>query len=409
MTILGSRVFLIALAVTMLAAAAAFVVRPPEIGDVKTQPDVRLLATRIAHHPTDWPAASALTEVALDARTDKRVLLWHAAFDHATRLAPERKDPANAFARAGFFHWSELSERDQRDVLSAYARLLHDPAVFGRMAGPIFELTGDLSYLRRNGPQTADSVGPLITLAVSNGRFADYRALRAELQRKRLDEFPARASTATPEELVDGFPSPPYHSDMEPLIKTLLNELHRHPLDEIPHRHDVIEAIADYALRHDLQPLDGLEVISRKSGAASVETQIRLAKALGLKERALQLEMANNDPRRVPANDHEWQGECGNDICTRAWRVIDAEHGIALTIQAVQQTGPQTVQSDDLPAYVEIYVDDVLRAEGEVKSKQDFIVPVGNRGAHRIEVMLINPTTRSPYPRRAHVAKIATL
>lgn len=405
MTILGSRVLLIAAAVSMLAAAAAFVVSPPEMGDVKTQPDVRLLATRIAHHPTDWAAASALTEVALDARTDKRVMLWHAAYDHAVRLAPERKDPPNAFARAGFFHWAELPERDQSDVLSAYARLLHDPAVFGRMAGPIFELTGDLSYLRRNGPQTADGIGPLIALAVSSGRFADYRALRGELQRKRLDEFPARASTATPEELIDGFPSPPYHSDAEPLIKALLNELHRHPLDAIPNRRDVVEGIADYALRHDLQPLDGLEVISRKPGAASVETQIALAKALGLKESALQLEMTSKDPRRVSPNDHEWQGGCGNDVCTRAWRVIDADHGIALTIQAVQQAG----QTDSLPAYVEIYVDDVLRAEGEVKSKQDFIVPVGNRGAHRIEVGLVNPTTRSPYPRRSHVAKIATL
>ncbi|HEX3068154.1 MAG TPA: hypothetical protein VHX14_06230, partial [Thermoanaerobaculia bacterium] len=253
----GSRVRLIAAAVTMLAAAVAFIVRPPEMGYVKTQPDVRLLATRIAHHPTDWPAASALTEVALDARTDKRVLLWHASYDHATRLAPERKDPANAFARAGFFHWAELPERDQRDVLSAYARILRDPAVFGRMAGPIFELTGDLSYLQKNGPQTADAIAPLITLAVSKGRFADYRALRAEMQRKRLEEFAARASTATPKELIDGFTNPPYHSDAEPLIKALLNELHQHPLDEVPNRHDVVEAVADYALRHDLEPLDG--------------------------------------------------------------------------------------------------------------------------------------------------------
>lgn len=408
MTAAGSRVFLIAVAGAMLAAAAAFVVSPPEMGDVKTQPDVRLLATRIAHHPTDWPAASALTEVALDAKTDKRVLLWHSAYDHAARLAPERNDPANAFARAGFFHWAELSEQDQRDVLSSYARLLHNPTVFGRMAGPIFELTGDLSYLQRNGPQTADSIGPLITLAMSNGRFADYRALRAELQQKRLNEFPARAATATPEELVDGFPSPPYHSDAEPLIKALLNDLHQHPLDQVPNRHDVIEGIAGYALRHELGPLDGLEVITRKPGA-SAEIQTRLAKALGLKERALELEMTSSDPRRVLPNDSEWQGGCGNDVCTRAWRMIDAEHGIALTIQAVQQTGQPLVQTDDLPAYVEIYVDDVLRAEGEVKPKRDFIVPVGNRGAHRVEVMLVNPTTRNLYPRRVHVAKIATL
>jgi len=280
-TALGSRVFLVVVAVAMSSAAAVFLIDPPEIGNAKTQPDMRLLAARIARHPTDWAAASALTEVALDARNDTRVLLWHAAYDHATRLAPERKDPANAFARAGFFHWSELSEQDQRNVMAAYAGLLRDPAVFARMARPIFELTGDLSFLQRNGPPAADTVASLITFAVSSGRFADYRALRGELQRKRLEEFKARTATKTPEELVDGFPNPPYHSDAEPLIKALLNELHLHPLDDIPNRRDVVEAIADYALRHGLGPLDGLEVISRKPGAASAETQIRLARALG--------------------------------------------------------------------------------------------------------------------------------
>ncbi|HEX3068495.1 MAG TPA: hypothetical protein VHX14_07955, partial [Thermoanaerobaculia bacterium] len=151
-----------------------------------------------------------------------------------------------------------------------------------------------------------------------------------------------------------------------------------------------------------LEPLDGLEVISRKPGAASVEMQVRLAKALARRDRALQIEMASNDPRRIPANDREWQGRCGNDICTWAWRVIDAEHGIALSIQSVPP-------SDDLPPYVEIYVDDVLRGEGEIKSKRDFVVPVGNRGAHRIEVLLVNPATGNRSPRRIQVAKIATL
>ncbi len=401
MTVLGSRVLLIAVAVTMLAATAAFVVSPPEMGDVKTQPDVRLLATRIAHHPSDWPAASALTEVALDTRLETRVQLWRAAYEHASLLAPERGDPANAFARAAFFHWTELSEKDRRDALTAYAKLLSDPNVFHRMAKPIFELTGDLTYLQRSGPQTADTTAWLISLALPNGRFADYRLLRREWQQQHVNEFTAKLHTDTPEELVAAFPSPPYHADAEPMIKALLDELHQRPLSESPGRPDLLNAIVDYALRHDLGPLDGLEVISRTPGAASADTRLKLARALGLKERASQIELASNDPRRVLPNENEWQGLCQSDICTHGWRIVEAGHGIALTIE--------TVKTDEVPPYVEIYVDDMLRAEGEVSPKRDFIVPAGERGPHRIEVVLANPMTRNQSERRVQIKSLTTL
>ncbi|MGH9421698.1 MAG: hypothetical protein ACRD3J_17100, partial [Thermoanaerobaculia bacterium] len=172
-------------------------------------------------------------------------------------------------------------------------------------------------------------------------------------------------------------------------------------LDDDPHRPDVVDAIVDYALRHDIRPLDGLEVITRRPGSASVATRIKLAQALGLNERASQMAMASNDPRRVLPNVFEWQGLCEKDICSRAWRMIEAEHGIALTVE--------TVRSDEVPAYVEIYVDDALRAEGETGPKRDFVVPVGNRGVHRIEVVLANPTTRNLAPRSVRVASITTL
>jgi hypothetical protein len=162
-----------------------------------------------------------------------------------------------------------------------------------------------------------------------------------------------------------------------------------------------VDAVVDYALRHDLGPLDGLEVITRKPGAVTVATQIKLARALGLKERVALLEAASSDPRRVLPNDSDWTGLCQTDICRRAWRMIEAEHGIALTIE--------TVQTDNVQAYVEIYVDDTLRAEGEVGPKRDFTVPVGNRGAHRIEVVLANPMTRNGFARRVHIASITTL
>jgi hypothetical protein len=397
----GARAFLIIMAVIMLAAAGVFLTSPPEMGDIRTPSDVHLLGERIARHPTDWPAASSLTEVALDSRLEDRTLLWRVAYEHASMLAPERNDPPNAFARAAFFHWTELSEEDKQNALKVFAKLLRDPDVFSRMARPIFELTGDLWYLQRSGPPTENTIRWLIASALPNGRFADYRALRSALRKKQTDDLTGRLHTATPEELVTQFPGPPYHSDAEPMIQTLLNELHQRPLGENPDRKDAIDAIVDYALRHDLRPLDGLEAVSRTRNAASVQTQIKLSKALGLKERATQLELASSDPRRSIPSASDWQGLCDNDICGRAWRTIDAQHGIAMTID--------TVRTDEVPAYAEIYVDDVLRSEGEIGPKRDFVVPVGNVGIHRVEVLLANPITRNGDPRRIHVASITTL
>jgi hypothetical protein len=401
MTGFASRAFLIIVASAMLIAAATFLLDPPEIGTEPTRADASLLAARIVRHPSDWPAASALTEVALDTRLETRVQLWRSAYEHASLLAPERGDPPNAFARAAFFHWTELSDKDRSDALNAYATLLRDPNTFHRMAHPIFELTGDLSYLQRSGPQTADTTAWLIGLALPNGRFADYRALRHEWQQQHLDEFTAKLHASTPEELVAVFPSPPYHAETEPLIKALLEELHQRPLSENPGRPELLDAVVDYALRHALGPLDGLEVISRTPGAASAETRMRLARALGLTERARQIELASSDPRRVLPDDHDWQGLCQTDICTRGWRIVEANHGIALTIEAAK--------TDEVPPYVEIYVDDLLRAEGDVSPKRDFVVPAGERGPHRIEVVLANPMTRNQTERRVRIKTLTTL
>ena len=397
----GARLCLIGVAAAMAAAAIMFVQHPPQFRWTRTSPDASVLVARIASHPTDWEAASALTEVALDAKRGNRVALWRASYVHASLLAPDNKEPATAFARDAFFHWNELSEKDRRDVLAAYGPLLRDPAVFARMARPLFELTGDLSFLHRAGPLTADTPATLIELALPNGMFADYRALRPELQKKRLEDFASHRVALTPEELVAHFPAPPYHTDDEPLIRALLDELHRRPLQNNPNRPNVVDGVVDYASRHKVEPLDGLEIITRKPGAASVATQIKIAQALGLGDRAAQLEMASIDPRRAEANVFEWQGLCEKDLCTRAWRMIDAEHGVALTLE--------TVLTDEVPAYVEIYIDDDLRAEGDVGPRRNFIVPAGNRGAHRIELVLVNPTTRNGAARRVHIASITTL
>jgi hypothetical protein len=395
------RVFLIGVAVTMLIAAAVFALWPPEIGSPPLPGTPPALAARVAKHAADWEAATVLAEVALDARNENRLQLWHAAYGHASALAPGMPGPPNSFARAAFFHWAELSPNDQQEALAAYAPLLQDPFRFVRMAGPLFELTGDLSMLERAQPHTEYSTRVLIDLALPNGRFDDYRKLRGELQQLRAVDFNARVHVASPGDLIAHFPDPPYYADSEPLIVALLQELHRRPLDEMPARPAVIDGVVDYALRHGLEPLDGLEIVTRKTGAASDQTRIRLAQKLGLVNLARQIELGANDPRRPQVVDSDWQGLCGTEICYRGWRSIEAGHAVSLAIQ--------TVETDNIAAYAEIYVDDVLRAEGEVGARRDFIVPVGNPGTHRVEVVLPNPRMRNGGARRLHIATITTL
>jgi hypothetical protein len=397
----GARIFLIIVAAVMTTAAIVFVLRPPQFRWVSPSTDARGLAARIARHPTDWESASALSEVVLDSRLENRIAIWHSAYEHAALLAPERSDPANGFARAAFFHWNELSAKDRQDALTAFAPLLRNESLFARMAKPLFELTGDLSLLRHAHPPTRYAIGIVMELAAANGFFDDYRNLRAEMERRLNDDFKAQQHTATPAELIVRFPDPPYYSNAEPMIAGLLEELHRRPLDDNPGRVAVIDAIVDYALRHGLGPLDGLEVITRKPDAASMDTRIKLARKLGLSNLVFQLETASNDPRRPQSADSDWQGLCDKDICRRAWRTIEAGHGVSLSIE--------TKQTDNVPAYVELYLDDVLLAEGEVGARRDFVLPVGNRGVHRVEVVLVNPMTRNRTDRRIHVASITTL
>jgi hypothetical protein len=397
----GARLFLIAVAVTMAASALVFFLRPPEIASPPLAKNVSALASRVERHPADWEAATLLAEVSLDSPSDKRVLLWRAAYEHASDLAPTRPGPAGAFARSAFFHWQELSPKDRQDALNAYAPLLADPLRFARMAQPLFELTGDLSLLERARPRSEYSTGILISLALQNGLFDDYRKLRGDRQRERLDDFAARARGSSTAELIVNFPNPPYRSDSEPLIVALLDELHRRPLDEAPGKPIIIDSIVDYALRHNLGPLDGLELVTHKPGAASDTTRIRLARKLGINNLAAQIEFANADPRRVAVVESDWQGLCDKDVCHYAWRNIDANHAVSLAVE--------TVQTDNVPAYAEVYVDDVLRGEGEVGARRDFIVPVGNPGTHRIEVVLANPMTRNGETRKLHIRGITTL
>jgi hypothetical protein len=57
---LNARLCLIGVAAAMTAAAIVFVLRPPQFRWTRTSPDAAVLVARIAGHPTDWEAASAL-------------------------------------------------------------------------------------------------------------------------------------------------------------------------------------------------------------------------------------------------------------------------------------------------------------------------------------------------------------
>jgi hypothetical protein len=59
-------------------------------------------------------------------------------------------------------------------------------------------------------------------------------------------------------------------------------------------------------------------------------------------------------------------------------------------------------QSDEIAPYVELYVDDVLVNEGEVRDVKPLEVAAGGR--HRIEVRLVNRFTRNGTQRRVRLS-----
>ena len=231
--------------------------------------DARALAARVAAHPTDWRAASALTAAALDAPVRDPLALWHASGALAISLAPTMPQPRTGFARSAFFHWNEMNEADRKAVLDAYAPVLRDEMTFRRMYDSIYELTGDFDYLLRARPHSPETSRLLIGLAGRFGRFDRYRALR--------DEVPP--------------PIPPV------------------------------------------------------------------------------------DKQSVPA-----------------------EHHIDVRVK--------NITPDDVPAYIEIWIDGNRRAEGAVASEQTFSAPVDGGGIHDVEVRLANPVTRNNIRRMVQVTAV---
>ncbi|HKO55649.1 MAG TPA: hypothetical protein VJ276_07190 [Thermoanaerobaculia bacterium] len=376
------------------------------------------LASWLAKHPADWMAASRTADLALDTPLpdERRFALWRAAHALSSHLAPLRTNPHAAFVRAGLFHWAELSEADRAAVMHELEPLLRDRDFFHRGYRELFALMGDMSLLRRANPGTIDSLTELLDLSAANGRFDDYRALRTELQRKRLTELELHRAELTPIELVQAIPPNLDRAD-EPLVAHILELLAARPLDVDPHRPGTIDEVVDYALRRNIGSLSGIDALVHAPGSATDATRARLALATRAPDRAAEIEMQypattgpqwrlyhleraawerrHGNPELAAAHEQkaaaaataaQWEGLCGTDVCEHAWRTVDGPQTLPLRVM--------TVQRDEVPPYVEVLVDDLRVAESPIETERTFDVPLDG-GTHRIEVRLINPWTRN--------------
>jgi hypothetical protein len=378
----------------MLTAATLFFADQPG-EEPRPQPrDTTQAAEQLALHPTDWQAATVLSEHALDEDGRYRLREWRAASELAIQLAPHFDAARSGFVRAGLFHWYELGDSDRRAVLGEMAPLLRDPAVFFRMAQPLFELTGDLKYLRRYGPHTIDAIDTLRVMAVTNGRFKDYRELRKELVTMRTAELLRQLTSLEPSQIVSSLPAHPT-VDEEPLLRSVLLALHTRPLEVDCGRPDILEALIDFAVRHGLTPLDGLRPVTREPSWANAFARAQLARALGDDASATANGLGGERPPRgevIVINGVRWDGACGPSICRIA--VADVSGPLSITLD--------NAISDEVPPYVECFVDDVRVWEGPVGQKTT--IPLVAAGQHRVEVMLANPLTRNRSPRAVRLS-----
>jgi hypothetical protein len=396
------------------------------VQDTKRPTELEPLAAWLAHHPADWLAASAITDVSLDSALplERRIALWRSGFVLARYLAPLRTNPSAGFVRAGLFHWYELGPSDRQLVLQTAAPLLRDPSIFASLHRPLWELTRDLDYLRRSAPHSTNALWMLRELAVASGDIAEYRQLRAALRDARMNDFRAKRATATIAELADILPQPITEDDKE-LVHGILEEIDHRPFD-LEHLGNRIEDIAIFTIEHHVQPLTALAPLVEIHGKLRNSTRARLAIALGDRSAAERIELFTGvtaapdwlpyhleraefeEQQREPAMaqlyrsraaiadavpKNIWTNLCGTDeLCTSVFRTHEGPLHFTLS----------PAQTDEIPPYVEVYVDDELTAEGEVRGSKAF--DVGGAGRHRIEVRLINRFMRNGTQRRVRLS-----
>lgn len=382
----------------------------------------------LASHPADYLAADAVTNGALDTQSANRFALWRASHELSVQLAPWRTGPRMAYVRSGLEHWYELPARDRAGVLRSAGPLLHDPEIFRRVAQPLFDLTRNFAYIRANAPHDAAARDRLSRIAVTNGLFADYRSLRAEAAIARLRRFSKIRSTASQAELIEILPTY-FDGEDEPLLRAILDELSRRPIDAAPSNPALVDRVVDYALRYHIEPLSGLEALVDLPGAASEPARARVALHLGNPDRASRIEISTprNDPgawadyfdeRAAFARTHgdgalakiyeakaflghqereKWAGLCADKtICTSGSKeiLVTKPHPLTLSIDGGEEA---------VPAYVEIFVDDRRITEGEVAKSKTFDLGIAAPGWHLIDARVVNPFTPQARERRLRI------
>jgi hypothetical protein len=418
------RIALSVLAAAMGLFLAVFALRQDLLRDPERPAQPEALAKWLAAHPADWLAATEITDRSLDSSLPRRIELWHASHQLAQRLAPLRPNTAAGFVRAGLFHWYELGPADRQAVLDEAATLMRDPNVFRSMYRPMWELTHDMPYLRRVAPRTLDAVGSLADLALIYGRFDDYRELRASIKRERMQQFLRARKSAPVGDLLMMLPRRIDTGD-EPLVHGILEEIDRRPFD-LQQMNGRIEDLAEYAIDHRVQPLSGLGPLVETTGKLPEARRARLALALGDVPAATRIELTGSIPgaaewiryheeraayeertgdataaaiqrkrailgvKPLPPGKREWTGLCSADeVCSSAFTTQDRPMHVTLSVS----------QSDEVPPYVEVYADDALIAEGEVRDRRTFDLD-GGSSPRRIEIRVANPLTRGGIQRR---------
>ncbi len=152
----------------------------------------------------------------------------------------------------------------------------------------------------------------------------------------------------------------------------------------------------DYALRHHLAPLDGLAQTVHEPKWASTWARAELARALGDTASAQQID-PKNTPRppegeSLTINGVTWDGACGPQFCRNAHAEVNGPHAITL----------DNARSDEVPPYVEVYLDDERVWEGAIRGK--IALPPIPAGRHRVELRLVNPLTRNREARAVRIS-----
>jgi hypothetical protein len=423
------RIYFLFLAVGSIGSLLLFAIVRPQFPAI-TPPTGFAEAIRwLSSHPADYIAADNVTQEALNQQTKRRLDVWHASHDLAVQLAPWRTGPRMSFVRSGLEHWYELAPRDRAHVLRAAQPLLHDPEIFHRVAQSLFDLTANFGFLRRNAPHDAPSRDQLLRIAATNGLFAEYRSLRAEGVVARLRRFSQIRSSASQADLIEILPDH-FDSDDEPLLRSILDELSRRPLDAAPSRPALVDRVVDYALRHHIEPLSGLEALVDLPGAASESARARVALHLGDPDRASRIEisaphidpaiwadyfderaaflrahadatMANVYDAKALIGHQErakWAHLCADkEICTSGDKeiVIAKVHRVSLGLDAERQ--------ERVAAYVELFLDGRRVAEGEVAKTANFDLGTPEGGAHPLEIRIVNPFTPEARSRRLRI------